>query len=253
LAGKVAIVAGAARGIGAASATRLAEEGAKVLLADLDGPAAEQTAGRIRSAGGDAIAFQFDIREPESVRALVTRCLDVFGTINLLHNNAADMSGQTLGQDRDLVSTELSVWDRTFRTNLFGFVHTMRAVLPVMVERRMGSIVNTSSGSALGGQTDLVAYACSKAAINALTRHVASRWGSEGIRCNAVMPGQVPDPETVKATSIADLEQMTARTRLGRLGKPDDIASVVAFLMSDDADWITGQAWSVAGGAMLRE
>jgi NAD(P)-dependent dehydrogenase (short-subunit alcohol dehydrogenase family) len=253
LAGKVAIVAGGATGIGAASAERLATEGAKVVVGDLNRAGAEATVARIMSAGGEAVAVPFDLTDEASCQHLIATAVETFGGVDLLHNNGADLSARTLGRDGDLLSMDVEAWDRTFHANLYGFAYTSRAILPLLLERGGGAIVNTSSGAAIAGEPERVAYACSKAGVNALTRHIASRWGRENIRCNAVAPGAVMS-ETALVTMSEDFKAlMFAMLHSSRLGRPADIAGMVAFLLSDDGAWINGQVMHVNGGAGFRD
>jgi NAD(P)-dependent dehydrogenase (short-subunit alcohol dehydrogenase family) len=161
---------------------------------------------------------------------------------------------ETLGRDGDLLATDLAVWRRTLEVNLIGYALTSRAVLPLLLEQGGGAIVNTSSASAHAGDHIRAAYQTSKAGINALTRHIAARWGKEGIRSNCVSPGVVLTESAQKMALSPEALEFTRMTIPStRLGKPEDLAGIVAFLLSDDAEWINGQIWSINGGAMLRE
>lgn len=147
-----------------------------------------------------------------------------------------------------------AVWRRTLEVNLIGFALTCRAALPLLLEQGRGAIVNTSSLSAHVGDHKRAAYQTSKAGINALTRHVASRWGKQSIRCNCVSPGVVMTESAEKmALTPQALEFARMTIPSPRFGQPGDLAGVVAFLLSDDAEWINGQVWSINGGALLRE
>ena len=253
LTGKVAVVAGGATGIGAATAQRLAAEGAKVIVGDIAAEAGEATAARIRAEGGQATAVPFDIADEASVRGLLRATVDTYGGVDLLHNVAADLSERTIRQDSDAVSVDLAVWDRTFAVNLRGFLLTTRATIPLMLERGGGAVVNTSSMASFVGEAERPSYAAAKAGVNALTRHVASRWGKQGIRCNAVAPGLVLTEAVRSGPHFAELEKrVLPGLRLSRLGTAEDIAAMVVFLLSDDASWITGQVYGVDGGTLLR-
>jgi NAD(P)-dependent dehydrogenase (short-subunit alcohol dehydrogenase family) len=254
LQGKRMIVAGGATGIGAATAERLAAEGAAVVVGDINFDGAVDTVKRIDDAGGTAFAMEFDLADEDSGIELVNRAVNELGGVDGLYNVGADMSQQTLGRDGDLLDMDVAIWRRTLEINVLGYARTCRAVIPVLLgQGGGGAIVNTSSGAAYGGEPTRPAYAISKAGVNALTRHIASRWGKAGIRCNAVAPGLVLS-EQVRQADDKDLQKFALRmARSPRLGEPDDLAAVVAFLLSDDAAWINGQVWTIDGGMNLRD
>ncbi|MEV0381477.1 SDR family oxidoreductase [Nonomuraea sp. NPDC050643] len=250
---KTIVVAGGATGIGAATAERLAEEGSRVLVGDLDLEGAEATAARIAAAGGTAVAAGFDLADEASVARLFERAVAAFGGVDGLFNVGADLSPGTLGRDADLLAMDAAVWRRTFEVNLIGFAHTCRAAIPLLLDSGGGAIVNTSSGAAYVGEPVRPAYAASKAGINTLTRHIASRWGKKGIRCNGLSPGMVLS-ETGLATMSEEFRAAgLAANRSTRLGRPSDLAAAAAFLLSGDAEWINGQTWCVDGGGLLRD
>ena len=250
LAGKVAVVAGGATGIGAATAERLGAEGALVVVGDLNRPGADATATTIVERGGRALAVTFDIADERSVAAMCDAAVDAFGGVDLLFNVAADLSADCVGRDTDLLDIELDVWDRTMVVDLRGYVLTMRAAIPLMLDRGGGAIVNTSSDAAFGGLLQRPAYGAAKAAVTALTRHVASRWGPHGVRCNAIAPGLIETPTAAKlGRGLLDSVRDANPTR--RLGVVDDVAGVVVFLMSDEAAYVTGQVCHVNGGQSM--
>lgn len=252
LAGKVVLVAGGAGGIGTATSLRLGSEGARVAVADLDRDAAEAVAARIRDAGGDASSIGLDIGDDGSVAAALQATVREFGGLDAVHLNAADLAPDTVGRDSDVVSMDLDAFDRTVRTNLRGHLLCTRHAVPQLLERGGGTLVYTSSAAAFIGEPERPAYAATKSGINALVRHVASRWGRKGVRANAVAPGLVLTEKT-QANLDPSFQAMALKgTRSSRLGRPDDIAALVAFLMSDDAEWINGQVISVDGGATMR-
>ncbi len=252
LSGRVVLVAGGAGGIGTATCVRLGEEGARVLVADLDAAAAEAVAKGIREAGGTAEPTGIDLRDETSVAAAVELAVATFGGLDVLHANAADLSPDTIGHDTDAESVSLDVFDRTIAVNLRGHLLCARHAIPKLLERGGGALVFTSSAAAFAGEPERPSYAMAKSGLGGLVRHVASRWGKQGIRANAVAPGLVLT-ETVRAgLDPAFAEMAASMTRSARLGTPEDIAAMVAFLASDDASWITGQVISVDGGAVLR-
>ncbi|HWY25989.1 MAG TPA: SDR family oxidoreductase [Nevskia sp.] len=250
LSGKILMVIGGGSGIGAATAQRLAQEGATVVVADLDADAAERVAGGIVREGGCASAAVCDIADEPSVRALVESTVQHFGGIDGVHINAADM--KTLLLDTDALEVPLEVFDRTLQVNLRGHLLCTRYLIPELLRRGGGAIVYTSSGAAFAGEPTRVSYAVSKSGLHALMRHVASRWGKQGIRANAVAPGLVIT-EQLRANFPQDLADAVLRdTRSPRLGRSEDIAAMVALLLSDDGAWINAQVFSVDGGTTLR-
>jgi NAD(P)-dependent dehydrogenase (short-subunit alcohol dehydrogenase family) len=251
LEGKRIIVAGGATGIGAATARRLAEEGAKVLVGDIYMKGLDATIARITETGGTARGVHFDLKSAASAEALVQSCIDIYGGVDGLANIAANLRDPA--QNVDVLSMTDEGWLAQIDCNFVGYTRTIKAVLPHMTAQKSGAIVNTSSTVAFMGDPLRGPYSAAKAAINALTRHVARRWGPDNIRCNSIAPGLVLSehikenlPEEVKRQAIAD-------TPLRRGGEPAELAAAFAFLLSDDAAWITGQVWSVNGGMPMRE
>jgi NAD(P)-dependent dehydrogenase (short-subunit alcohol dehydrogenase family) len=250
LKGKVAIVAGGATGIGAATAIRLAEEGVTVVIGDINQDAAEAVASEIRATGGSASSVRFDISDDDSVRNLIAVTVAAHGGFDAIHVNAANLA--LCAEDSDAVDLPLEIFDQTIAINLRGHLLCTRHAVPELLKRGGGAIVYTSSGAAYVGEPVRVSYAISKSGINALMRHVASRWGKQGIRSNAIAPGMV--------LTEGALEHMTEEIRAGlllagrstRLGLPDDIAAMAVYLMSDDGIWINGQVISVDGGITMR-
>lgn len=249
--GKVAIVAGGATGIGAATARRLAAEGVSVLIGDIAVETAVDTAERIRADGGTASAAWFDLADADSISTLTEVAITEYGGVDLLFNVGSDMS--LLSGDTDVIGIDLDLWDRTMTVTPRGYLLTMRSVIPTMLARGGGAIVNMSSAAAFQGDPVRPAYSAAKAAVGALTRHVAAKWGRERIRCNAVAPGLVATAAIRSAPQFTQLEQAAlTRMRSDRVGDPEDIAAMVAFLMSDEGSWINGQVISIDGGAVLR-
>ena len=245
---KVAIVAGACAGIGAATAKRLVEEGARVVLADINITAAEQVASELASAGGEAVAHYFDLMDESSIQDLIKWTVEKYGALNILHNNAADTRAELVASDIDIADMSIDTWDRAFQANARGTMLLIKHAIPEMLKAGGGSIINTSSGKSLRGDLTQPAYAASKSAINCLTMYVATRYGRRGIRCNAVSPGLILTPTVLSVIPEEDLHQMRNYALLSDLGVAEDIAAAVVFLASDDARNITGHVIPVDGG-----
>jgi NAD(P)-dependent dehydrogenase (short-subunit alcohol dehydrogenase family) len=250
LEGKVAIVAGAAPGnIGAATAVRLAEEGTAVAVADLNEAAAQSVADEIRDSGGKAIARAVDISDEGSYKALVDTTVKAFGRLDGLFNVAADLSPATLSQDADVLSVSLDVWRHTIDVTLSGYMYGIRHALPIMIDQGGGAIVNTMSTTVWMGEETRVAYQSAKAGLYGLTRHTATLGGKHGVRCNSVAPGLILTGAALANTTEEYRNEMLASVRSNRLGVPEDLAAMVAFLFSDDGAYVTGQTILVDGGA----
>jgi NAD(P)-dependent dehydrogenase (short-subunit alcohol dehydrogenase family) len=248
---KVAVVVGGATGIGAATAARLGGEGCRVVIGDIGEDAARQTAERVAAAGGTATHVAFNLADPGSVANLIDAAATTYDGVDLLFNVGADMS--TIRADTDVVDIDFDVWDRVMTVNVRGYVAAMKYAIPRMLGRGGGAIVNMSSAAAFQGEPARPAYATAKAGIGALTRHVASRWGKEGIRCNAVAPGFTATDVIRSVPQWPDLQAAALkRIRGTRVGDPADIASLVAFLLSEEGEWINGQVVNIDGGTVLR-
>jgi NAD(P)-dependent dehydrogenase (short-subunit alcohol dehydrogenase family) len=247
--GKVGIIAGGARGIGAATARRLAEEGACVVIGDLLIDQARETAEAIVANGGKAIAVELDGTDAGSQAAIVAKAVQAYGGLDFYHSNLA---GGTEG-DIDALNCPVEVLDKSFAINTKSHFLATQAALPAMLERGGGAMIYTSSGAAAGGAAWQVAYPMTKNAIHALARHVANRWGKQGIRANAICPGLVLT-EAVKIHLTDDyVAKATKAIPHTRLGQPEDIAAAVAFLASADGEWVNGQVWHVNGGTLQRD
>lgn len=249
LANKVAIIAGGARGIGAATARRLAEEGAHVVIGDLLEEQAREVADDIVAKGGKAIAVTLDGTMAASQAAIVKAALDAFGRLDIYHSNLA---GGTEG-DIDVLNCTEEVLDRSFAINTKSHFLATQAALPAMLESGGGAMIYTSSGAAAGGAPWQVAYPMTKNAIHALARHVASKWGKKGIRANVICPGLVLTEAAQIHLTDEYREQGLKAIPHTRLGKSEDIAAAVTFLASEDGEWVNGQVWHVNGGSIKRD
>jgi 3-oxoacyl-[acyl-carrier protein] reductase len=241
LEGKVALVTGGARGIGRATAERLAREGAKVAIADRDLAKAEEAAAQI---GEGSFALSLDVSSAESAKAAVEAVLGRADRIDALVNNAGIVRDATLGKTSD------EAWEAVIAVNLTGTFLMTRAVAPHMVARGSGAIVNASSVVGLYGNFGQSNYVASKAGVIGMTRVWARELGRKGVRVNCVAPGFIATEMT--ATMPAEvLAGMKQRTPLGRLGAPADVAAAYAFLISDEASFVNGQVLGVDGGLVL--
>jgi NAD(P)-dependent dehydrogenase (short-subunit alcohol dehydrogenase family) len=250
LKGKVIVVAGAG-GIGDELARRYACEGAAVVLGDIDSGAAKKTAKAIASAGGGCIGVELDGASDESISAAVDLAVRKFGGLDGFHVNFASFRDGETGAD--VLDLPLGIYDEVMRVNARGSVLCTRRAVPAMQARGGGCMLYTRSGAAFMGEPVRVAYAMSKVATHALMRHVAGRFGAEGIRANAIAPGVIAHPRFDAVISAELAEQMKSRVPVRRLGRPTDIAATSALLMSDEGSFITGQVISVDGGNSMRQ
>ena len=249
--GRVAVVTGGTGGIGAATCRLMAERGARLVVADIDGRRAGALAEELRGHGAEAIGVGADLGEESEVVAMVAAALEAFGRLDILDNNAALLTPETAERDLDVARMDVALWDRTFRVNVRGTMIACREALRVMEAQRSGVIVNIASNLGLQGNVIQVAYSASKAALIQMTRSIATSHGKRGIRCNAVLPGLTASPAALEHLPARLRETVEEETLTPYLGEPADIAHVVAFLASDAARYITGQAFAVDGGTSI--
>jgi 3-oxoacyl-[acyl-carrier protein] reductase len=245
--GRVAIVTGAGKGVGRGIAQVLAEEGAKLVVADVDGSAAKDAVAALRHAGGDAIDVATDVVDRQAIDRMATAALDRWGRIDILAANAGIYPPVHLS-----AMTEAD-WDLVVDVNVKGVLYSLQACLPAMREQRYGRIVVTSSITGpLVAVPGLAHYAASKSALLGLMRVAALEVAGEGITVNAIMPGNVRTPG-LESLSEEVIARVIAAIPLGRLGEPEEMGWAVRFLASEEAGYITGQTLIVDGGQVLPE
>jgi NAD(P)-dependent dehydrogenase (short-subunit alcohol dehydrogenase family) len=249
--GKRFVVAGGATGIGAATAKRLAEEGARVVVGDVNMKGLDATIADIKAGGGTAKGMAFDFSDPTAAGAITQACIDAYGGIDGLANVGADLAA--LKHDTNLLDASDESWERQLDCNFMGYMRTIRAALPHFLAQNDGAIVNVSSMAAFMGEDERPGYGVAKAGINAMTRHVARRWSKDNIRINSVAPGLVLSETAKQQMPMETQKKMVRAIAMGRPGTPEDLAATICFLLSGDGVWITGQVWTVNGGHMFRE
>jgi len=242
---RVAIVTGAARGIGRAIAVALAREGARVAAWDLDLVQLDDLVGQVRARGGEVLALSVDVTRKEQIQEAVGQVLARWGRIDILVNNAGIYEVLPV----EAISEEQ--WDRVLAVNLKGSFLCSQAVIPAMKRQGSGSIVSmASSAGKSGGTLSGAHYAVSKAGVICLTKQLARELGPHGITANAVAPGRIDTP-MIHLASDEENEAFRLRTPLGRLGTPEDVAGAVVFLVSDEASFVTGEIVDVNGGLLI--
>ena len=247
LEGKVAIVTGGASGLGKTFCLALAQEGAKLVVADTKDKEAQQTAGEIKAKGGQAISIKTDVTSEEDTLAMAQETLKQFGRIDILVNNAAMVYGITRKPFTEIPPDE---WDKLMAVNLKGAFLSSRAVFPQMKKQGKGKIINITSETAFTGSNNLLHYVTSKGGIISFTRALAGEIGQHGIHVNAIGPG-FTDSEASRSLINNITKYDVSLTPLGRLEVPEDLAGALIFLASDDSDFITGQTLVVDGGRYM--
>ena len=245
LTGKTAIITGAGRGIGKVIAKKLAQLGANVVINDIPSSEdADKTAAEINNGGGKAIVIKGDVRNPEDVQTLVDGAKETFGSIDILVNNA--------GITRDTLMMKMSEkdWDDVLDINLKGSFNCIKAVTRIMMKQRSGSILNVASVVGVMGNAGQANYAASKAGLIGLTKSAAKELAPRGITCNAIAPGFIQSDMTEKLSENVK-ELYMSNIPLKRFGTPEDVGNVVAFLVSENANYITGQVLHIDGGLVM--
>ncbi len=244
LKGKIAIITGAGRGIGKATALKFAKEGAKLLIGDVNDSDLETVAKEIADAGGEVVTMNVDVTNRQQVREMVEKAVEVFGKLDILVNNAG------ITADGQLHKLTEEQWDKVIDVNLKGVFNCSQAAINVMREQGNGVILNASSVVGIYGNFGQTNYAATKWGVIGMTKTWAKEQGRKGIRVNAVAPGFILTPMTKKMPENV-LDMMKNKAPLQRLGTPEDVANAYAFLASDEASFITGAVLSVDGGIVM--
>jgi len=246
--GRVVIVTGGAQGIGRAYCERLAQEGASVVVADIDGPRAEAAVEEMRRGELDALAVTADVSDTASTERLAQAAIDRFGRIDALVNNAAMYQRPAVSRG-PFEEIDVDEWDRVMAVNLRGVFLCARAVVPQMKRQRYGKIVNISSGTVFNGTARFAHYVTSKAGVIGFTRVLARELGDYNITVNAVAPGLTQSLEEADEATMAYHDQRSQARSIKRIQTPEDLVGAVAFLCSKDSDFMTGQTLVVDGGS----
>ena len=243
LQGKVAVITGGAGGLGTATCHRLVNEGARVVVADINEDAAKGLAGKL---GEAAVGIAFDARDEASIADLIDFTVDRFGRLDLLHNNAV---GSALN-DGSIEDADAAVWDMTYEINLRGYMLGCKYAIPHMKRQGGGVIVNMASGSALKGDLMLSAYGCVKAGVIMLTQYVATQYGKDGIRCVSITPGAMLTDSMRNAMGEEGVRVLERHHLTPRLGNPNDLGALITYLAGDEAEFLTGINIPLDGGLL---
>lgn len=250
---KVAVVTGAASGIGAETAAVLAREGAAMIVADINLKGAQQHAERLRGQGARALGVHVDLGNDGAIRSMMAAAVSAFGGLDVLVNNAANTYLSSTA-DGPIETMDFAVWDELMRVNLRGTAVAIQQAIPLLRARGGGAIVNVSAGAARLGAESYTAYGVGKAAIIALTQFTATQHGKEGIRCNAIAPGLVVTPATGANFAEGAFGQMMLRHHLTpRLGTPSDMAHAILWLSCEESAFVTGQCINIDGGLQAHQ
>ena len=244
LSGRVALVTGASQGIGRACALKLASAGASVAVAARNQEKLDELVNEISGTGGKAAAFAVDVNDEEQIKSAIKAAITQFGKVDILVNNAG------ITRDQLVLRMKRADWDAVLQTNLTSAYLCIQQVMSSMLKQRWGRIINITSVFGQMGQAGQANYAASKAGLIGLTMAIAREVGSRNITCNSVSPGFI---ETAMTAMLGDEFKQTAAKQipLGRVGAPEDVASAVAFLASDEASYITGHVLNVNGGLLM--
>lgn len=240
---RVAVVTGAARGIGRAIARGLAAEGAAVVIADIDGSGAETAAKELEAVGGKAYAFRMDVGNAAQVTATMQSVVQLLDRIDILVNNAG-----TVGEEVPVFKMSDMEWHRMMDVNLHGVFYCTRAALPAMLSRKWGRIVNVASIAGKEGVPNIANYVASKAGVVGFTKSVAREVARDGITVNCVTPGLTDETEMARGFTPEQRARKVANVPLARMAKPEEVAAVAIFLASEEASFVTGAVYDVTGG-----
>jgi 2-dehydro-3-deoxy-L-rhamnonate dehydrogenase (NAD+) len=242
LSGRVAIVTGAGKGLGWAIAERLARDGAKVAIAEIDWESAQEKAAAIRGMKGEALPVKTDVSRWTEVQRMAQQVVDKFGRIDILVNNAG-----ILGPYFPVEEYPEEIWDQVIAVNLKGTFLCCKAVLPVMRKQGSGRIINIASVAGKEGNAGMAPYSASKGAIMTLTKTLGKELATSNIRVNCVSPALL-ETDMAKAMTPEQRALLTSKIPMGRLGRPEEVAAVVKFLASDESSFVTGQCYDISGG-----